>query len=143
MQPINQVYSSCSGAIVAGANMPSGLALLGGCAGRGQFTAALEVQQQRRLCMSFLHHMAVQRLCNNPFEEKEVVGITNYLDFGLQVHTAVSPKYTNQGARLCAFVGRSRQSVADRLVRADCDRVDKGPERRRRQFTKFISSSQC
>ena len=54
-------------------------------AGRGQFTAALEVQQQRRLCMSFLHHMAVQRLCKNPFEEKEVVGITNYLDFGLQV----------------------------------------------------------
>ena len=36
--------------------------------------------------MSFLHHMAVQRLCKNPFEDAEVAGITNYLDFGLQVH---------------------------------------------------------
>ena len=53
--------------------------------GRGQFAAALEVQEQRRLVMSFLHHMAVQRLCKNPLEDKEIVGITNYLDFGLQV----------------------------------------------------------
>lgn len=54
-------------------------------AGRGQFTAAIEVQEQRRLILSFLQHMAVQRLCKNPFEEEEVVGITNYLDIGLQV----------------------------------------------------------
>ena len=66
-------------------------------AGRGQFTAALEVQDQQRLVMSFLHHMAVQRLCKNPFEDAEVAGITNYLDFGLQVHChprmQASPKY--------------------------------------------------
>lgn len=35
--------------------------------------------------MSFLHHMALQRLCRNPFEKGEVAGITNYLDIGLQV----------------------------------------------------------
>ena len=69
------------------------------CAGRGQFTAALEVQQQQRLCMSFLHHMAVQRLCKNPFEEKEVVGITNYLDFGLQVQRFPSPIISKQAVR--------------------------------------------
>ena len=55
------------------------------CAGRGQFTAALEVQESQRLVMSFLHHMALQRLCRNPFEKGEVAGITNYLDIGLQV----------------------------------------------------------
>ncbi len=54
-------------------------------AGRGQFTAALEVQESQRLVMSFLHHMALQRLCRNPFEKGEVAGITNYLDIGLQV----------------------------------------------------------
>ena len=35
--------------------------------------------------MSFLHHMALQRLCRNPFEKGEIAGITNYLDVGLQV----------------------------------------------------------
>jgi hypothetical protein len=35
--------------------------------------------------MSFLHHMALQRRCQNPFEDSQVAGITNYLDIGLQV----------------------------------------------------------
>lgn len=59
-------------------------------AGRGQFTAAIEVQEQRRLILSFLHHMAVQRLCKNPLEDEEVVGITNYLDIGLQAIPSTS-----------------------------------------------------
>ena len=58
-------------------------ALLG--AGRGQFTAALEVVESERLVMSFLHHMALQRQCRNPFEKGDIAGITNYLDVGLQV----------------------------------------------------------
>ena len=58
-------------------------ALLG--AGRGQFTAALEVVEAERLVMSFLHHMALQRQCRNPFEKGDIAGITNYLDVGLQV----------------------------------------------------------
>ena len=41
--------------------------------------------------MSFLHHMALQRLCRNPFEKGEIAGITNYLDIGLQVlHPLIS-----------------------------------------------------
>lgn len=35
--------------------------------------------------MSILHHMAVQRRCWNPREDNDIVGITNYIDFGLQV----------------------------------------------------------
>ena len=35
--------------------------------------------------MSFLHHMALQRQCRNPFEKGDIAGITNYLDVGLQV----------------------------------------------------------
>ena len=54
-------------------------------AGRGQFTAALEVVEAERLVMSFLHHMALQRQCRNPFEKGDIAGITNYLDVGLQV----------------------------------------------------------
>ena len=53
-------------------------------AGRGAFTTALELQEQQRLVLSFMHHMAVQRLCKNPFEDEDVVGITNYVNIGLQ-----------------------------------------------------------
>ncbi|BDA45555.1 hypothetical protein COCOBI_07-3420 [Coccomyxa sp. Obi] len=67
---------------------PAGTAI-----GRGQFTAAIEVQEQKRLILSFLHHMAVQRLCKNPLEDEEVVGITNYLDIGLQVVTNIARKH--------------------------------------------------
>ncbi len=52
--------------------------------GRGAFTTALELQEQQRLVLSFMHHMAVQRLCKNPFEDETVVGITNYINIGLQ-----------------------------------------------------------
>ena len=49
------------------------------------FTAAVEVQGQKQLVVSFLHHQAVQRLSHNPLEQQDVVGVTNYLDVGLQV----------------------------------------------------------
>ena len=55
------------------------------CAGKGTFTAAVEVQGQKQLVVSFLHHQAVQRLSHNPLEQQDVVGVTNYLDIGLQV----------------------------------------------------------
>jgi len=54
-------------------------------AGKGTFTAAMEVQGQKQLVVSFLHHQAVQRLSHNPLEQQDVVGVTNYLDVGLQV----------------------------------------------------------
>lgn len=37
--------------------------------------------------MALLYHMAVQRMCKNPLEEDDVVGITNYIDLGLQAWT--------------------------------------------------------
>ena len=43
-------------------------------AGRGSFTAAIELRKQRQLVISFLYHMAVQRNVRNPFETQEVVG---------------------------------------------------------------------
>ena len=55
-----------------------------GPAGRGAFTTALELQEQQRLVLSFMHHMAVQRMCKNPFEDENVVGVTNYVNIGLQ-----------------------------------------------------------
>ncbi|KAK9838327.1 hypothetical protein WJX81_004859 [Elliptochloris bilobata] len=58
-----------------------------GTPGRGAFTTALELQEQQRLVLSFMHHMAVQRLCKNPFEDEQVVGVTNYINIGLQVVT--------------------------------------------------------
>ena len=48
----------------------------------------MEVQGQKQLVVSFLHHQAVQRLSHNPLEHQDVVGVTNYLDVGLQVCTA-------------------------------------------------------
>ena len=65
-------------------------------AGKGTFTAAVEVQGQKQLVVSFLHHQAVQRLSHNPLEQQDVVGVTNYLDVGLQV---CEPFYT----LLCIF----------------------------------------
>ena len=66
-------------------------------AGRGAFTTALELQEQQRLVLSFMHHMAVQRLCKNPFEDEDVVGITNYVNIGLQV----SLWFCKHGSRMC------------------------------------------
>ncbi|GAB4816115.1 hypothetical protein N2152v2_003161 [Parachlorella kessleri] len=57
--------------------------------GRGVFTAAVEMAAQQ-LSISFLHHMAVQRNVQNPFEHRDVVGITNYLDVGFQMVTDLS-----------------------------------------------------
>lgn len=54
-------------------------------AGRSNFATAVEIREQRQLTVSLLYHMAVQRLCRNPLEEDNVVGITNYMDLGLQV----------------------------------------------------------
>lgn len=57
--------------------------------GRGTFTAAVEVQDQRQMIVSFLYHMAIMRSIRNPLESDSTVAITNYLDVGLQVATDV------------------------------------------------------
>eukprot|EP00891_Asterochloris_glomerata_P005399 jgi/Astpho2/5399/Aster-07351 len=59
--------------------------------GKGTFTASVEVQRNERLVVSFLHHQAAQRLSHNPFEARDVVGVTSFLDLGLQVSTSMTP----------------------------------------------------
>ena len=58
----------------------------------GGFTAVVEIQQQTRLSTSFLYHTAIQRNVRNPFEAEEVVGITNYVDLGVQVSSDLAGK---------------------------------------------------
>ena len=54
--------------------------------GRGNFTAVVEVREARELSLAFFYHLAIQRLVRNPLEDhRSVAGITNYVDFGLQV----------------------------------------------------------
>lgn len=53
--------------------------------GRSNFTTAVELKQRKQLTVAMLYHMAVQRQCKNPLEEDNIVGITNYLNLGLQV----------------------------------------------------------
>lgn len=66
--------------------------------GKGSFCAALEVVEQRQLVVSFLHHNALQRQVRNPFEKKDVVAITNYLDLGLQMALDLQPGAGKAGA---------------------------------------------
>ncbi|CAL4895008.1 unnamed protein product [Urochloa decumbens] len=47
-------------------------------------TFTLELARNRQLTTSFYQHMVVQRGVKNPSEDKEVVEITNYIDFGLE-----------------------------------------------------------
>jgi hypothetical protein len=49
------------------------------------FNAILEVQRGGDLVVSFIQHMAVRRRVKNPFEQADVVGITNYIDLGLRL----------------------------------------------------------
>ncbi|XP_034588312.1 uncharacterized protein [Setaria viridis] len=47
-------------------------------------TFTLELARSKQLTTSFYQHMVVQRGVKNPSEDKEVVEITNYIDFGLE-----------------------------------------------------------
>lgn len=49
------------------------------------FNAILEVHRGGDLVVSFVQHMAVRRRVKNPFEDADVVGITNYIDLGLRL----------------------------------------------------------
>lgn len=57
--------------------------------GRSGFTTALEMKEARELTVSLLYHIAASRQCHNPAESSQVVGITNYLDLGLQITSSL------------------------------------------------------
>ncbi|KAK9090426.1 hypothetical protein Sjap_023603 [Stephania japonica] len=53
------------------------------------FNFAIELASGSQLIASFYQHVVVQRRVKNPFEGDEVVGITNYIDFGFELETRV------------------------------------------------------
>ncbi|XP_051114417.1 uncharacterized protein LOC127240041 isoform X2 [Andrographis paniculata] len=53
------------------------------------FTFGLELARNSQFIASFYQHVVVQRRVKNPLEENEVVGITNYIDFGFELQTSV------------------------------------------------------
>ncbi|KAM7280575.1 hypothetical protein ACFE04_007709 [Oxalis oulophora] len=60
------------------------------------FNFGLELAKNSQFIASFYQHVVVQRRVKNPLEENEVVGITNYIDFGFELQTRVDDvKSTN------------------------------------------------
>ncbi|CAM6124004.1 unnamed protein product [Calypogeia fissa] len=59
-----------------------------GTSGKGplnpSFGFCIEVCGDYKLMASYYHHLVVQRRVKNPFEEADVVGITNYIDLGFE-----------------------------------------------------------
>ncbi|KAK4417768.1 hypothetical protein Salat_2189500 [Sesamum alatum] len=53
------------------------------------FNFGLELAKNSQFIASFYQHMVVQRRVKNPLEEDEIVGITNYVDFGFELQTSV------------------------------------------------------
>ncbi|KAL0331971.1 UNVERIFIED_CONTAM: hypothetical protein Scaly_2098600 [Sesamum calycinum] len=53
------------------------------------FNFGLELAKNSQFIASFYQHVVVQRRVKNPLEEDEIVGITNYIDFGFELQTSV------------------------------------------------------
>ncbi|KAG9141203.1 hypothetical protein Leryth_001690 [Lithospermum erythrorhizon] len=53
------------------------------------FNFGLELAKNSQFIASFYQHVVVQRRVKNPLEENEIVGITNYIDFGFELQTRV------------------------------------------------------
>ncbi|KAJ7974569.1 Beta-galactosidase [Quillaja saponaria] len=59
------------------------------------FNFCLELAKSSQFIASFYQHFVVQRRVKNPLEGDEVVGITNYIDFGFELQTKVDAKTSN------------------------------------------------
>ncbi|KAI8541481.1 hypothetical protein RHMOL_Rhmol08G0064400 [Rhododendron molle] len=59
------------------------------------FNFGLQLARSSQFIASFYQHVVVQRRVKNPIEEKEVVGITNYIDFGFELQTRVDDNKTS------------------------------------------------
>ncbi|KAF8726782.1 hypothetical protein HU200_019257 [Digitaria exilis] len=65
------------------------------------FIFSLELARSTQLTASFYQHLVVQRRVKNPLEDDQVVGITNYIDFGLELVSRVDKdKATQDGSSL-------------------------------------------
>ncbi|XP_039017006.1 uncharacterized protein LOC120147762 isoform X2 [Hibiscus syriacus] len=59
------------------------------------FNFGLELANSSQFIASFYQHAVVQRRVKNPFEESEIVGITNYIDFGFELCTRMDDTKTS------------------------------------------------
>ncbi|KAL2944687.1 Immunoglobulin superfamily member 22 [Bienertia sinuspersici] len=58
------------------------------------FNFGLELANSSQFVASFYQHLVVQRKVQNPFEENDIIGITNYLDFGFELKTRLDDNST-------------------------------------------------
>ncbi|WOK91552.1 hypothetical protein Cni_G00243 [Canna indica] len=67
------------------------------------YNFSLELVRSSKLIASFYQHIVVQRKVKNPFEESQVVGITNYIDFGFELMTRINQDKSSGGADNSSF----------------------------------------
>ncbi|KAI9121192.1 hypothetical protein K1719_008225 [Acacia pycnantha] len=83
------------------------------------FNFGLELVRSSQFIASFYQHMVVQRRVKNPFEQEDVVGITNYIDFGFELQTRVDDAITSNNITDSTFqVGASWQANKNLLLKA-------------------------
>ncbi|PKI79217.1 hypothetical protein CRG98_000509 [Punica granatum] len=85
------------------------------------FNFNLEFARSSEFIASFYQHVVVQRRVKNPREEKDVVGITNYIDFGFELHTRLDdpnqPEDGKLGSESTFQVAASWQANKNLLVK--------------------------
>ncbi|CAH1420669.1 unnamed protein product [Lactuca virosa] len=62
------------------------------------FNFGLEYAQNSQFIASFYQHVVVQRRVKNPLEENEIIGITNYIDFGFELQTRVDDQKSSNNS---------------------------------------------
>lgn len=82
------------------------------------FNFGLELAKSSQFIASFYQHVVVQRRVKNPLEEDEVVGITNYIDFGFELQTRVNDEKAPSSIQDSTFqVAASWQANKNFLVK--------------------------
>ncbi|KAH6774434.1 beta-galactosidase [Perilla frutescens var. hirtella] len=82
------------------------------------FNFGLELAKNSQFIASFYQHVVVQRRVKNPLEEKGVVGITNYIDFGFELQTRVDDAKPSNNIQDSSFqVAASWQANKNFLVK--------------------------
>ncbi|XP_042019688.1 uncharacterized protein LOC121767485 isoform X1 [Salvia splendens] len=82
------------------------------------FNFGLELAKNSQFIASFYQHVVVQRRVKNPFEPKEVVGITNYIDFGFELLTRVDDTQQANNIDDSSFqIGASWQANKNFLIK--------------------------
>uniref|UniRef100_A0A452ZZX5 Uncharacterized protein n=1 Tax=Aegilops tauschii subsp. strangulata TaxID=200361 RepID=A0A452ZZX5_AEGTS len=82
------------------------------------FNFSLELARNTQLIASFYQHLVVQRRIKNPFEDDQVVGITNYIDLGLELATGIDKSKPAESGNNSLFqLGASWQANKNFLLK--------------------------